>query len=315
MRFLAPLVAALCVTTVACAHNETQTARSRSLADERPPLFAEAGLIVHGLVEHQGPIGRPSQLAADISNEELEPYHSWLMPNFMTPEGAILLTEGGHLLQLNGKVILIDTGIGRGAEQSPPDPNALFLVGLRGAGIAPEDVDIVVNTHLHVDHIGWNTFGPGTPTFPNARYKIPRADWDFAQANRSTPLFNTVETKVRPLVDAGLVDFVEGGEVLAAGVRLERWPGHTPGHQAVVVERGDLRVVFAGDILHHPAQVVRPQWDFFAVDREASIASRHRFLETYGDGRSRIVPTHCAGPGWGVVTRNEGGYRFVAGRP
>jgi glyoxylase-like metal-dependent hydrolase (beta-lactamase superfamily II) len=299
----------LCV-LAACSHSPCADDPPVRASAPGRRLLADPGLVVHRLVEREGPIGRASQLSRELPDDVFDPFASWLVPSFVDRDGQILLAEGGHALVLGDLVVVIDTGIGHGAERTPRDDHAPFLVALRAAGIAPEDVDIVVNTHLHSDHIGWNTFGAGTPTFPNARYKVPSADWDHARAHGDEDLFATVRQKIQPLVDAGLVDFVDGSETLVPGVRLERWPGHTPGTQVVVVEQGGRRVVFAGDVLHHPAQAALPELDLFATDRDASVASRERFLARYADGTTRIIPTHCTGPGWGTLVPDGAAYRF-----
>ena len=198
----------------------------------------------------------------------------WLAPTFLDP-GAdeIRFVIQTWLIRSGGRTILIDTGIGNVRER-PTRPsfhhlNAHYLGELAAAGVRPQDVDTVVCTHVHVDHVGWNTLltdeGEWRPTFPNAQYVISRADFDYynpanGHRTRAGPqMANVFEDSVAPVHQAGQTVLWEGDHYdIDAQIRIEPAPGHTPGSSVVWLRPGTDRAVFAGDLLHSPLQIVEP---------------------------------------------------------
>lgn len=256
----------------------------------------------------------------------------WLAPDHWNAEtdnyrGAVQT----WVLRSEGRVILVDTGVGndRDRPQIPLFDHLAtpFLDRLADAGVRPEDVDVVVNTHIHYDHVGWNTLrrnGEWVPTFPNATYVIPRADqvyFDPRNAHRR-PAPRTEHEQLRRegslLVYADSVAPVLGKAVLWEGnhridrnLTLEPAPGHTPGSSVLRLVSGNHKAVFVGDLLHSPVQILEPEHSScFCEDPAQAAATRLSVLERAADNGELVVPAHFAGPGAVEVRRD--GSRFAA---
>jgi glyoxylase-like metal-dependent hydrolase (beta-lactamase superfamily II) len=254
---------------------------------------------------------------------------SWLVPDHWRPE-----TDTFHgavqtwVLRSEGETVLVDTGIGNGRDR-PHMPlfdhlDTNFLDQLGRVGVRPEDVDVVVNTHVHADHVGWNTRwdnGDWVPTFPNATYLIPAPDQAYfapENADRRRYPFGDHEQQRRGsmLLYADSVAPVLGRAVLWEGsyrvdgnLTLEPAPGHTPGSSALRVRSGTGRAVFVGDVLHSPVQIIEPAYSScFCLDPEQASATRRRILERAADTVELVVPAHFAGAGACEVRRD--GTRF-----
>jgi glyoxylase-like metal-dependent hydrolase (beta-lactamase superfamily II) len=161
---------------------------------------------------------------------------------------------------------------------------------VEAAGWSPEDIDTVVCTHLHFDHIG------GADGFPNARLVVAGDEWGYWSTATDTDEYEAVEAAIRPLVEAGTVDLVDGDHALTDEVRLVPTPGHTPGHASVEIGSGGEVAVITGDLVHHPIELLAPQWAMVAdVDSARCSASRRAFVDRYGDGETLIFGTHFGG--------------------
>jgi glyoxylase-like metal-dependent hydrolase (beta-lactamase superfamily II) len=191
-----------------------------------------------------------------------------------------------------------------------------FLADLADAGFPREEVDTVICTHLHFDHVGWNTMlvdGEWVPTFPNARYLLCRDEWAHWSTEGGTGYASTLDDAVRPVIDAGLADLVAPDHRVTDELRLELTPGHTPGHVAVHVESGGQHALITGDLAHHPVQWAEPHW--FAepdTDRAQSEATRRRLLDEYAGTDLLVIGTHFAPPCSGHLVADGPGYRFEA---
>ena len=186
---------------------------------------------------------------------------------------------------------------------------------LRAAGIEPEEVDVVFCTHLHVDHVGWNTRladGRWVPTFPNARYLFSRGDFEHFDRAMSLPgtsqmTRNTFTDSVLPIVEAGQAVYVDDGEEIAKGLSLEAAPGHTPGQMCLNLRSGGRLACFCGDVLHHPLQV--PLWHWrtrICTDPDQSRDSRRRMLEQCEQTGALLLPAHFIAPHGGYIEhRND----------
>lgn len=228
------------------------------------------------------------------------------------------------LVRMPDHVILIDTGSGNDKER-PRNPSfhhqsLPFLDRLREAGVEPEDVDFVINTHLHVDHSGWNTVlqdGKWVPTFKNARYIFPRVEQEYYSSTAShndvnIPSFGVYEDSVRPIIDAGLVDFIdsEGGFFLDRFTFLPT-PGHSIGHMSLLLESDNEAAIFAGDVMHHPIQVERPDLNtVFCEFLEQATQSRRHILDLAADNPAMYFSTHFPGSSAGYITRDGEKFRW-----
>jgi len=289
--------------------------------------FSVGRFDVHNVEEWQGPFAAPAELFADFDAARFAGFRDEL-------PGAVYQREDDRLyaflqswiLQTDDLTVLVDTGAGNGKAR-PGIPvfgglETAYLDNLARAGFSPDDIDVVVNTHLHIDHVGWNTSREGdrwTPTFPRARYlfsAIDRAYWDPAGPSpRPAPAGqavneNVFEDSVQPVLDSGRCELVDDGHRIAPGLTLRLFPGHTPGHLVLDVEDGGERALFVGDILHHPAQVFCPEWNsVYCEDAAAARASRRRVLEEAADSGARLVPAHFGGCHYVWVERSDDGFR------
>jgi glyoxylase-like metal-dependent hydrolase (beta-lactamase superfamily II) len=233
----------------------------------------------------------------------------WLDPDFYdAATGTLRTVLHTWLIRSQGMTILLDTGAGNGKER-PYAPvyahhDTAYLDNLRAAGVAPEDVDIVINTHLHVDHVGWNTRLNGrdwVPTFPSARYLICEPDfvfWDPVRTPRppGDGNQNVFEDSVQPLHRAGLVDLWTGEHRINSELVLQAAPGHTPGSSVLRLASEGTGALFVGDILHSPVQIGNPDVNScFCEDPAMARAARRRLLAEAADRSLLVFPGHFGG--------------------
>ncbi|MEC7994628.1 MAG: MBL fold metallo-hydrolase, partial [Pseudomonadota bacterium] len=213
--------------------------------------------------------------------------------------------------------IVVDTCIGNDKERNIPTWSHLqtdFLQQLTAAGYPRESIDYVLCTHLHVDHVGWNTMlvdGEWLPTFPNARYLIGETEWRYWDANEDESQYGPVlADSVRPVVDAGLVDLVATDHQLCTEVSLQSTPGHTPGHVSIKIESAGQSALITGDCIHHPVQMTRTDWCSSAdYDQSQGRWTRENLLAELVDQDTLVIGTHFATPTAGhVKALPDGGY-------
>jgi glyoxylase-like metal-dependent hydrolase (beta-lactamase superfamily II) len=213
--------------------------------------------------------------------------------------------------------MVVDTCIGNDKRRAFPGWNMLrlpFLADLERAGFARDSIDRVLCTHLHVDHVGWNTMlagGKWVPTFPRARYLIGRKEWEHWSKTSEPDTRELLDDSVRPIFDAGLADLVESDARITDEIRLEPTPGHTPGHHSVRISSRGQEAVITGDLMHHPVQMAHPEWgSHFDSDFNEAIATRRAFLERYGDQPILVLGTHFATPSAGRIVRDGNAWRL-----
>ena len=249
--------------------------------------------------------------------EGLERHREWLAPHFIDGDGNLLLSIHGLVVEADGLRILVDTCIGSrptpGYDMIANRPSA-FLANLEAAGFPPPSIDVVVCTHLHFDHVGWNTKledGRWVPTFPNARYLFGREEWQHWNSGVDVGAAVTIDDAVRPLVDGGQAQLVEVDHRVCASVWLEHTPGHTPGHVAVRISSGPDEALITGDLAHHPVQWAEPAWCAAPdTDPAGSEATRRRLIDEHAGGQTLIIGTHFAPPTAGHLVRHASGVRF-----
>jgi glyoxylase-like metal-dependent hydrolase (beta-lactamase superfamily II) len=255
----------------------------------------------------------------DATPANVQRHGEWLLPHFTTPEGKLRMSVHAFVVESQGMRIVVDTCVGNDKPRNIAGWNRLqgpFLTDLSNAGFPRESIDRVICTHLHVDHVGWNTMlvnGRWRPTFPRARYWIGRTEWDHWSKAEEEDFRQPMDDSVRPVIEAGLVDLVEPGAPITAEVSLEPTPGHTPGHTSVRIRSRGEEAVITGDLMHHPIQCAEPNWaSSFDSDPNAARATRRAFLERHADQPVRIFGTHFAAPTVGRIKRVETGWRFAA---
>ena len=239
----------------------------------------------------------------------------WLEP-FVDDAGRIVLSIHGLIVESSGQTLIVDTCIGNDKERTYPRWNRMqgdFLERLIGAGFTPEGFDTVLCTHMHVDHVGWNTRlvdGRWQPTFPNARYLYAESEWAHWREEEQE-YGPVIEDSVQPIFDAGLADLVAADHKVTDEVWLEPTPGHTPGHVSVHVASRGEEAVITGDMIHHPCQIGHADWSSTADwDGEMSAATRTEFLARYADRPVLIIGTHFAAPTAGRIVSDGGTYRL-----
>ena len=276
--------------------------------------------------EWAGQFAPPQELFAEFEEHAFAQVAGGFVPDYLQ-DGNIYAFLQSWLIDAGDVKILVDTGAGNGKER-PGIPvfgglRTDFMAQFARTGFKPEDIDIVVCTHLHIDHVGWNTQWDGAawvPTFPKARYLFPAIDreaWDpqksiYATLRGREVNTNVFEDSVKPILDAGLAECVEDGFCVAPGMVLHTTPGHTPGHMLLEVTDGPDTVMFTGDILHHPMQIFRPDWNsVYCENRAKAAATRRGVVERAADTRARIVPAHFGGCHSIFVERDGEGFRPV----
>jgi glyoxylase-like metal-dependent hydrolase (beta-lactamase superfamily II) len=240
----------------------------------------------------------PAEIFPEASAEGWAVYRS-LYPSAFDGDN-LALSIGAYVIVGAGRIIVVDTGLGPSA--MPESPGKL-VENLAAEGIAPAEVDTVLFTHLHGDHVGWN-FIDGKPTFPGARYVVQQADWDFFSAQKEDP---SVQGQVLPLEETGALELVSGETQFTPEITLWPTPGHTPGHQSIVVSSGRARAIIAGDVSHHPAQVqetsLSPAYDH---DGPMAALTREAFMARLEAEAMQACFGHYPAPGFGVIVRENG---------
>ena len=248
--------------------------------------------------------------------------YGWMQPHFMDEAGNLIMSIHALVVEAGERRIVVDTCVGNDKERAIPNWSHLqtsFLDDMAAVGYAPETIDTVLCTHLHVDHVGWNTKlvdGEWVPTFENARYLVGETEWAYWDVNEDSATHGPImDDSVRPVIDAGLVDFVATDHQVAPGIRLEPTPGHTPGHVSVHLESNGDEALITGDCIHHPCQMTRTDWCSSAdYDSAQGRATREAVLEKYVDTDVLVIGTHFATPTAGHIKhRGEGGYWLDVG--
>jgi glyoxylase-like metal-dependent hydrolase (beta-lactamase superfamily II) len=268
------------------------------------------------------PILSPSELFGDCTQAHLDENRSWLVPRFQdAASGNLVITIQSFLIRRNGLTVLVDACGGNDKERKRPHfhrRSRPWLETLRSAGVAPEDIDVVLCTHLHVDHVGWNTRlenGRWVPTFPNARYVIAQREWDYWRTAGPAAFAFTgdyITDSVLPIFKAGLADLIGDEYLLASDIALEAAPGHTPGLRMVRLGGGRHEAILCSDLMHHPLQVRYPTWSTrFCADPDQARLTRIEFFKKHADSGRLVFPTHFPTPTGGTIGRDGAEYRFV----
>ncbi len=258
----------------------------------------------------------------DSSAAALQPERHWLEPRFGDlATGIGYLSFHSYLVRSAAAVILVDACIGndkdRGGHPAFHRLRTDWLANLRATGVAPEAIDFVMCTHMHADHVGWNTQlrdGRWVPTFPNARYVFARREYQhralLARANPGSA-HNAFNDSVLPVVESGQALLVESDHEIAPHLRLEAAPGHTPGNVVIHAESRGASAVFSGDVIHHPVQVRYPEWSAaFCEDRAESARTRRAFVETHAERGTLVLPAHFPAPTAGRIVAHGARWRF-----
>jgi len=235
----------------------------------------------------------------------------WLQPHFATPDGRMIISFQCFVLRSRGRNVMIDTCIGAEREREFPvftNMQTTFLDDLAAAGFPHETITDVLCTHLHFDHVGWNTRkvdGRWVPTFPRARYLFGRREWEHWKFLRETNGYHHMEhlkDAIDPVMEAGLVQFIDPDFRLTDEVSLIPTPGHTPGHVSVMIESAGESAVITGDLMHNPIQVAVPATEArFDMDKEQGARTRVEFVERFNGSDTLVIGSHFSDPSAGHI--------------
>ena len=278
---------------------------------------------VRRITEYEGPFIAPGDFFPDFDAEVLRANPDMTGPRLIDrATGKLVFSFHSFVVKTGHHTILIDSCLGNDKERpSRPQFHHLrspYLADLAAAGVQPEAVDFVMCTHLHWDHVGWNTKlenGRWVPTFPNARYIMARREFDHwqrvQQRGDDSPHRLAFEDSVLPVVRSGQSQLVDDDFALEDGLWFEAAPGHTPGNVVIHARSGDERAVFLGDVLHHQLQLAKPEWSTLAcTDRDLSRQTRMRLIEEHAERGTRLLPAHFPAPTAGRIVRQGSAFRY-----
>ena len=274
---------------------------------------------VHRIIEDESPFEEAQRFLPDLTDELLAENRGWLEPAALEPgTGKLVFCFQSYIVQTPHHTVLIDTCVGndkhrpgRGSWHQKKDPR--YLRSLAAAGFALADIDVVMCTHLHVDHVGWNTRlenGAWVPTFPKARYLFAARELEYWTAQHARAPLAHFGDSVLPIVAAGRADTVRSDHALGDHIRLQPTPGHTPDHFAVQIGRNQTDAVVTGDLIHSPIQARYPELSMRVdVDPVQAAATRRAFLQQYCDTATVCCMAHFPSPSMNRIARWGAGFR------
>jgi glyoxylase-like metal-dependent hydrolase (beta-lactamase superfamily II) len=257
-------------------------------------------------------------LLPQATEEAVRPI-TWLQPHFADANGRLRLAIQSFIVETPDHRIVVDTCLGNDKQNRRiphwNDRDGPFLADLTAAGFPPESIDTVLCTHLHVDHVGWNTRlvdGQWVPTFPRARYLMGRTEYDHWRTVPERPdMAAIMADSVTPVLDAGLVTLVETDAQLTPEISLIPTVGHTPGHVSVLIQSKGEQALITGDFMHHPCQIAHPEWSTLADSNpEQGIETRWSMFQRFAGTPVLIIGTHFAGATAGHLVRDGETYRL-----
>ena len=261
-------------------------------------------ITVKPVVEDPRAFFDPETFFPDLTRDIVEAERGWMEPHFYdSASGNLVLNVQGFVFEAGGKTILADTCVGNHKQgRNNPAWNGgewPWLENLQNAGCTPEDIDIVLCTHLHVDHAGWHSRlenGVWVPTFPNAQYLSARdemAALEHKRVHGSPQYAHLYEDSILPVIQSGQLMLVDSNHKVADGVSLEPSPGHTPGHVSIRLNSVGAEAVVIGDMMHHPIQALYPQWNSrVCEDAELARRTRREFLQASAGRDITVLPGH-----------------------
>src|SRR5262245_40012696 len=266
--------------------------------------------------------GIPPEFFFPAADEAMVQRHPWLAPHFADDEGRLGLRVQAFVIEAGGRTVVVDPCVGNGRARSLPFWNQQdwpFMERFRAAGFDPDAVDLVVHTHLHVDHVGWDTHrddGRWVPTFTRARHLYVGTEVEAQAADGSDDAVAIRDDSIEPIFAAGLAETIGADSDLGGGLRLAPTGGHTPGHASLWLDGGgDRLALVTGDTLHHPIQCSELELDFAGDgDTAAARATRRRLLGEAADAGALVLGTHFPTRPAGTLTANGdggAGWRFV----
>jgi glyoxylase-like metal-dependent hydrolase (beta-lactamase superfamily II) len=280
--------------------------------------FSIDDLTVHRVIEQETTFLPALELLPRLTPDVLAEHRAWMRQiKALDEEDGLILCFQSYVVTTPHHTILIDTCIGND-KQRPQRPkwhmktDEAYLSGLNAAGFSVDDIDLVMCTHLHPDHTGWNTRlenGRWVPTFPKARYLFAKTEFEHWTAQNAKAEVPTFVDSVLPVVEANRAEIVTSDFGIGDHARILPTPGHTPGHVAFVFGKGKDAAVFSGDLMHSPLQLRHPELSpKFDVDPGQAATTRRDFLERYCDTETLCCPAHFPSPSVGKIRREGTGF-------
>jgi glyoxylase-like metal-dependent hydrolase (beta-lactamase superfamily II) len=284
--------------------------------------FTAGDLTIHRIIEQETTFLSALEMLPTLTPEVLAENRAWMQAaNALDAKDVLVLCFQSYIVQTPHHTILIDSCIGN----DKPRPNRpkwnmkaddTYMRALSVAGLSVGDIDYVMCTHLHVDHVGWNTRlenGRWVPTFPNARYVFGKTEFDYWTGVHAKTPVPPIEDSVMPIVEARRHEVVGNDYQIGDHVRILPTPGHTPGHSAFVLGRGRDDAVFSGDLIHSPIQARYPEMSMkFDVDQAEAAKTRRSFLERFCDTDTLCCTAHFPSPSVGKIRRTGNGFSCEA---
>lgn len=268
--------------------------------------------------------GIPPSFFFPDATEEVVKRHAWLHPHFAHSDGRVHLRVQAFVIEVGGRTVVVDPCVGNGKKRLQPfwnDQSWPFMERFVAAGFDPTAVDLVVHTHLHVDHVGWDTHleaGRWRPTFSNARHVYVRQELEWNASDPDPETSQIRADSIAPVLDAGLADIVDPDADLGGGLRLAPTAGHTPGHASLWVDSHGQRALLTGDVIHHPVQCAEPTIGFVSdADAEQARITRRALLAEAAGADALVFGAHFPTTPGGRITVDGAAWRFQAqaGRP
>jgi glyoxylase-like metal-dependent hydrolase (beta-lactamase superfamily II) len=281
--------------------------------------FSVGDLTIQRIIEQETTFLKAQDLLPVLSTEVLAENRQWLKAaGALDDEDTLILCFQSYVVKTPHHTILIDSCIGNDkARPLRPKWNMktddTYMRALTAAGVSVNDIDYVMCTHLHVDHVGWNTRlenGRWVPTFPKARYVFGKTEYDYWSAENAKAEVPPFADSVLPVVEAKRAEVVKSDFAIGDHARILPTPGHTPGHVAFTFGRsGKDDVVFAGDLMHTPLQLRHPELSpRFDVDPKLAAVTRRSFLDRYCDTNTLCCTAHFPSPSSGKIRRKGNGF-------
>ncbi len=280
--------------------------------------FSVGELTIHRIIEQETPFLAALEMFPALTADMLAENRQWLRKaDALDAKDMLILCMQSYVIQTPHHTILVDSCIGNDKPR-PARPNwnmktdGTYMSALNAAGLSVDDIDFVMCTHLHVDHVGWNTrleSGRWVPTFPNARYVFGKAEFDYWTEQNAKAAVPAIVDSVLPIVEAKKCEVVQNDFTIGDHTRILPTPGHTPGHVAFAFGRDKDDAVFTGDIMHSPLQTLHPELSpKFDVDPAQAAVTRRRFLERYCDTETLCCTAHFPSPSAGKIRRKGNGF-------
>jgi glyoxylase-like metal-dependent hydrolase (beta-lactamase superfamily II) len=281
--------------------------------------YSVEDMTIHRVVEQEYGFTPIREFLPSLTAERLEENRAWLAPAGLDPKtDNVVFCFQSYVVKTPHHTVLVDACIGNG-KNFPHRPawhrknDGNWMGALKAAGVGVEDIDVVMCTHLHGDHVGWNTRlenGRWVPTFPKARYLFSKKEYEFWSTGHHEMPTPQIADSVLPIIEAKRADLVTSDHALDDHIRLMPTPGHTPDHFAVVLGRKGDAAVFTGDLIHSPIQARHPElYTRVDTDRELATRTRRGFLERYCDAETLVCTMHFPSPSVGHIKRWGDGFR------